>query len=216
MDQSLSLTIKDEEFIFDYRRAIFWPKKQVLLTTDLHWGKTDYFQKHGIAVPDKVFDEDLNRLAKVISDYQVKTMVVLGDLIHHEKSLSPELIERIASFRENNPCELILIKGNHDRYTVFPESWGIVEEQEMTVGDFFFTHEYQEKNKKFQFSGHIHPMMKFKSGSDSFRLPIFMLSHKSCLVPAFSHLTGGQDMKLKPKQKAIAVTDDGLMPLESS
>ena len=214
MDQSLKLTIKDEEFVFDCRRAIFWPRKHVLLTTDLHWGKTDYFQKHGIAVPDKVFDEDLNRLAQVISDYQVKTMVVLGDLIHHEKSLSRGLIERVAHFRESNPCELILIKGNHDRYTDFPESWGIVEEKEMTVGEFFFTHEYQEKNKKFQFSGHIHPMMKFKSGSDSFRLPIFMLSQRSCLVPAFSHLTGGQDMKLRPKQKAIAVTDDGLMLFE--
>ncbi len=222
MDQSLNLTIQDEEFIFDCRRAIFWPKKQVLLTTDLHWGKTDYFQKHGIAVPDRVFEEDLLRLAKVISDYEVKTMVVRpdgtmaprGDLIHHEKSLSHGLIERVAAFREDNPCELILIKGNHDRYTEFPESWGIVEEKEMTVGEFFFTHEYREKNKKFQFSGHIHPMMKFKSGSDSFRLPIFMLSSKSCLVPAFSHLTGGQDMQLRPKQKAIAVTDEGLMLFE--
>ena len=214
MDQSLSLQIKDQEFIFDCRRAIYWPSKKVLMTTDLHWGKTDYFQKHGIAIPDKIFDEDLSRLSRIISDYEVDTMVVLGDLIHHEKSLSHGLIERVARFRADNPCELILIRGNHDRYTHFPESWGIVEENDMSVGDFYFTHELKEKVKKYQFSGHIHPTMKFRTGSDQIRLPVFMLTINSCLVPAFSHLTGGQDVKLKPNQKAIAVTDEGLMLFE--
>lgn len=214
MDSTLSLVIEEEEFIFDCRRAIYWPSRKVMLTTDLHWGKTDYLQKHGIAVPDKVFDEDLKRLAEVISDFDVKTLVVLGDLIHHEKALSHGLIERVAHFRDQNPCELILIKGNHDRYTTFPESWGILEEKDMTVGNFYFTHEIKPRIKKFQFSGHIHPMMRFRSGGDQIRLPVFMVERNSCLVPAFSHLTGGQDLKLKENQKAIAVMPDGLMLFE--
>ena len=214
MDTSLSLSIEDEEFIFDCRRAIYWPRRKIMLATDLHWGKTDYFQKHGIAIPDKVFEEDLKRLSQVINDYEVKSLVVLGDLIHHEKSLSHGLIERVAYFRENNPCELILIKGNHDRFTKFPESWGIVEEKDLLIDQFYLVHEHKPKVKKFQFSGHIHPTMRFRSGGDQIRLPIFMLDQKSCLVPAFSHLTGGQDLKLKEKQKAIAIMTDGLMVFE--
>lgn len=214
MDSSLSLTLEDEEFIFDCRRTIYWPRRKIMLATDLHWGKTDFFQKHGIAIPDQVFEEDLKRLSQVINDYEVKTLVVLGDLIHHEKSLSHGLIERVAYFRENNPCELILIKGNHDRFAHFPESWGIVEEKDILIDQFYLVHEHKPKVKKFQFSGHIHPTMRFRSGSDQVRLPVFMVDERSCLVPAFSHLTGGQDLKLKEKQKAIAIMSDGLMLFE--
>lgn len=214
MDQTLTLTLEDDQFIFDCRRVIYWPQKKVMLTTDLHWGKTHYFQKHGIAIPDQVFEEDLKRLSQLLKDYEVKNLVVLGDLIHHEKSLSHGLIERVARFREENPCELMLIKGNHDRYTHFPESWGIVEEKDLVVGNFYFTHELKTRIKKFQFSGHIHPMMRFSSGVDHIRLPVFMIDARSCVVPAFSHFTGGQDIKLSQNQKAIAVMPEGLMMFE--
>ncbi len=211
MDKSLSLTIQDEEFIFDCRRTIYWPGKKVLIATDLHWGKTTFLQKHGIAVSDKIFEEDLKRLAHTLNDHDVDTLLVLGDLIHHEKSLSRGVIERVAHFRSENPCELILIKGNHDRYADFPDSWGIVEEKDFRLKDFYFTHELKSKEKYFQFSGHVHPTMRFRDGHDTLRVPAFILNEKSCLLPAFSHLTGGQDVKLKNNEKAVAVLPDGLI-----
>lgn len=216
MDKSLSLTIQDEEFIFDCRRTIYWPNEKILLATDLHWGKTTFLQQHGIAVPDKIFEEDLKRLSQVLQDYEVRTMVILGDLIHHEKSLGHGLIERVAHFRDQNPCELLLIQGNHDRFAHFPESWGIVEEKDFKLKNFYFTHEIKPKINQFQFSGHIHPMMKFRSGHDVLRLPVFSLREQSCLLPAFSHLTGGQDLKLNPLHKAIAVMPEGLMLFEKN
>lgn len=214
MDQSLTLTLQENDFIFDCRRVIYWPRRKVLLATDLHWGKTAYLQKHGMAVPDKIFDEDLKRLTHILQDYEVQSLIVLGDLVHHEKSLSHGIIEKVAHFRHDHPCELLLIKGNHDRYSHFPESWGVVEEKDFTLDTFYFTHESKMKEKRFQFSGHIHPMMRFRDGHDQLRLPTFILGVKFCLLPAFSHLTGGQDVKLKESEKAIAVLPDGLMMFE--
>lgn len=211
MDQSLKLSIREEEFIFDRHRTIYWPNKKVMLATDLHWGKSDYFQKHGIAVPDQVFDNDLKRLSQTLGEYEVDTLLILGDLIHHEKSMSHGLIERVAHFRHEHPCELLLIKGNHDRYAQFPESWGVVEEKDFSLGEFYFTHELTAKKDVFQFAGHHHPVMRFRAGSDQLRLPIFLVDETYCLLPAFSLFTGGQDVKLKEQQKAIAVTDEGVM-----
>jgi len=210
MEKKLTLSIRANEFLFDYRRIIFWPRKKILLTTDLHWGKATFFQKHGIAIPDSVFDHDLKRLGEVLEEYQAETFIVLGDLIHHEKSLSHSLIEKVARFRHQYPCEMILMKGNHDRFTHFPESWGLIEEKELIYEDYLFTHELKKKTNYFQFSGHLHPMMRFRAGADKLRLPVFLLNTDRCLLPAFSLLTGGQDMKLSSQEKAIAVTEDGV------
>jgi DNA ligase-associated metallophosphoesterase len=214
MDRSLVQSILEEEFIFDCRRVIYWPRRKILLGTDLHWGKTNYLRSHGIAISDKVFDADLERLSNVLTDYDVDTFLVLGDLIHHEKSLSRGLIEKVAHFRDQHPCELLLVKGNHDRYTKFPESWGIVEEKSFVLEQFVFQHEHVKKEKRFQFSGHIHPMMKLKDGIDILRLPSFILGQNFCYLPAFSHLTGGQDIKLQKNQRAIVTTTSGVETFE--
>lgn len=214
MDKSVVRIIQDEEFIFDCRRTIYWPRRKIVLAADLHWGKTQYLRNYGIAITDQVFESDLIRLSQVMDDYETTTLIILGDLIHHEKSLSKGIVDKVAHFRNHNPCELVLVKGNHDRYTDFPESWGIVEEPEFTIDHFHFTHEHKNKIKDFQFSGHVHPMLRLKAGMDELRLPSFILSQEFCLLPAFSHLTGGQDVKLKKEQQAIVLMDDGLEVFE--
>jgi uncharacterized protein len=210
MDKSIIKNILGHDFLFDCRRAIYWPRRKILIAADLHWGKTQYLRNYGVAITDKVFEGDLIRLSQMMDDYETETLLILGDLIHHEKSLSKGIVEKVAHFRHHNPCELVLVKGNHDRYTEFPEVWGIVEESDFYIDHFYFTHEHNSKKKDFQFSGHIHPMLRLKAGFDELRLPSFILSEDSCFLPAFSHLTGGQDIKLKKNQEAIVLMEDGL------
>lgn len=214
MDKSKSVLIDDEEFIFDCRRVIYWPRRKILLAADLHWGKTQYLRNHGIAVSDAVLDADLERLGHIFQDYEISNFIVLGDLVHHEKALSPSIIEKINTFREKNPVELILVKGNHDRYTEFPSSWGLVEETHLRIDQFLLVHDQKKREKSYQFCGHIHPMMRLSTSLDSLRLPSFMLLEKACYLPAYSHLTGGKDMKLLRGEKALVLMPDGLEVFE--
>lgn len=210
MDQSFVTDIRGEDFIFDCRRAIYWPRQKVLIAADLHWGKTQYLRNHGMAISDKVFEADLSRLGSLYRDYDVRTLLVLGDLIHHEHALSSEVVEIVARFRHDHPSELILVKGNHDRFTRFPETWGIVEEKDFFFQEFYFCHDYNKKVKSFQFAGHVHPIFRFKAGPDLLSLPSFILDEKFCLLPAFSYLTSGQAISLKQGQKAVVVSEHGL------
>jgi uncharacterized protein len=214
MDQKIIQTINKDKFVFDYRRAIFWPTRHLLIVTDLHWGKATFLQRYGIPVSEEIMDDDLQRLSALLNDYKAKTLLVLGDLIHHERSLTDMVVEKINIFRSANPCELILIKGNHDRYSIFPGSWGIIEEDFLSIDDFYFSHDFCTKTKSFQFFGHTHPTMRFSSGPDQLRLPVFIKGKKHCLLPAFSHLTGGESMKLKKGESAIAVLPDGLIKID--
>src|SRR5690606_21516758 len=106
MDQSLIRSIQENDFIFDCRRAIYWPRRKILIAADLHWGKTQYLRKHGVAITDKVFEGDLLRLSRLMDDYETNTLLILGDLIHHEEALSKGIIDKVAHFRHHNHCEL--------------------------------------------------------------------------------------------------------------
>lgn len=216
MDKSILRHIDGEDFIFDCRRVIYWPRRRILIAADLHWGKTQYLRSHGIGISDRVFDADLERLSEIYHQYDFKTFLVLGDLIHHEKAMTKGVVEKIAKFRNDFPFELVLIKGNHDRFSEFPPSWGIVEESYLPIDDFFFSHEYQPKRKEFQFAGHVHPMFRLRLGHDELRLPSFILGEDFCLLPAFSHLTGGQDVRLKRGEEAIVLLEDGVEAFKAS
>ncbi len=216
MDKSLSIGLNGEAFIFDSRRAVYWPRRKILLTADLHWGKTQFLRNHGIAVSDNIFAADLRRMGELLTDYEVQTLLVLGDLVHHETALSRGVVERVAAFRDALPCELLLVTGNHDRYTRFPPSWGVVEEPEFTLDGFYFTHDPLDGQHAFTFAGHLHPMLRLKSGFDTLRLPAFIIGNSFCHLPAFSALTGGQDVKLEKEQRALVLSDEGLMEFQQN
>ena len=42
--------IKGQQFIFDYRKAIYWEDTSSLILSDVHVGKLNHFQKNGIAI----------------------------------------------------------------------------------------------------------------------------------------------------------------------
>ena len=43
--------IKEQQFIFDYRKAIYWEDTSSLILSDVHVGKLNHFQKNGIPIP---------------------------------------------------------------------------------------------------------------------------------------------------------------------
>ena len=59
-------SIKDQQLCLSSDRSIYWEEEKALVVSDLHIGKTGHFRKAGIAVPQSVFKEDLQRLVSLI------------------------------------------------------------------------------------------------------------------------------------------------------
>jgi metallophosphoesterase superfamily enzyme len=60
-------------------RAIHLASENVLFIADPHFGKAATFRKSGIPVPEKSTQEDCDRLAHLINETKVDTLVILGD-----------------------------------------------------------------------------------------------------------------------------------------
>jgi uncharacterized protein len=195
-----SFKFHNASFWLSAERCIFWEEEKTLIVSDLHFGKTGHFRKSGIAVPQKVFKEDLQRLVAQLQYYKPKSLLVVGDLFHSVENKELDLFRK---WRDDLPdLEINLVKGNHD---ILKESWykaaGIsVYPSGLNMNGFCFTHDNlncfsgeqaADANGKYTISGHIHPGVRISGlGKQSLCLPCFYFGREYAVLPAFSRFTG--------------------------
>ena len=184
-------------------RAVWDPARRCLLVADLHLGKAETFQAHGIPLPSDGDATTLNALLTLAAQQQPKLVVVLGDLIHSRLGLTGELRAKLAALPELLGCPLKLIGGNHER-----GSWiaGLPQEPSQSLGPWWLSHEPQRRAGRLNLCGHLHPVAVVGRGNNRLRLPCFSYSRQSerLALPAFGALTGGEPMPATEQHWLIA------------
>lgn len=205
-------------------RVLFWENENMLIISDLHFGKTGHFRKSGIAVPQTIFKEDLQRLVVQLQFYGPKQLLVVGDLFHSVANKELDLFRR---WRGDLPdLSILLIKGNHD---ILKDEWytnaGItVASQGLLLSGFCFIHDNKncdaknfqpEKNVvKYTISGHIHPGVKVSGlGRQSLSLPCFYFGKEFAVLPAFSRFTGTALIEPKAGDSVFAIAENQIIKL---
>ena len=207
----MKITVAGEELVLLAERAVYWPAKKTLLVADVHWGKSETFRGHGIFVPDGVFESDLERLSCALERCDATRLMVLGDLVHAKAGLTEEVESRITQWRENNPVEFHLIRGNHDKMQM-PQSWNIeVHDGSIVEGPFMFSHEPERATGVYVWGGHIHPMAKIVGRGDSIRLPCFYIGQHVGALPAFSEFTRGVTVRRAKGEKLYAIVEGHIL-----
>lgn len=212
-------TIHNQTFWLSPHRCIFWEEQQALIMSDLHLGKTGHFRKHGIAVPQKVFTEDMQRLVDQISYFKPEKIIAVGDLFHSEANREMELFLK---WRSDFPLiDFILIKGNHD---ILSPEWYVkanirVYNGQWELNNIHFVHDPEEMDPaspgmQYIFSGHLHPGIYFSGvGKQSLRFPCFHFSSSHAILPAFSKFSGLASIKAKKHDDVFAIVDGKIISL---
>ena len=171
-------------------KAVWDPARRVLLLADVHLGKAETFQAHGIPLPSDGDAANLNALLALAHRLQPVAVIVLGDLIHSRLGLTGELRAKLSALPELLGCPLRLIGGNHER-----GSWleGLEQEPPQALGPWWLSHEPDRQPGHLNLCGHLHPVAVVGSGPDRLRLPCFALNRDTgrLALPAFGVLTGG-------------------------
>jgi uncharacterized protein len=205
------------------QRCIFWEEEKCLIVSDLHFGKTGHFRKSGIAVPQKVFKEDLQRLVAQLQFFKPKTLLVVGDLFHSAENRELDLFRK---WRDDLPdLEIKLVKGNHD---ILKESWytaaGIeLHKDGFNINGFCFTHDnlncftnepVSRADGRYTISGHIHPGVRISGlGKQSLCLPCFYFGKEFAVLPAFSRFTGTALIDPATGDKVFALVNQEVVEL---
>ena len=102
----------DNRFILTANKSIFWENEQALILSDLHIGKSGHFRKSGIAIPQSILLEDMQRLLDQVQYFKPARIIIVGDLFHSHANRELDLFMRWRDQFNQVPFELVM--GNHD------------------------------------------------------------------------------------------------------
>jgi DNA ligase-associated metallophosphoesterase len=171
-------------------RAVWLEGARTLLLADLHLGKAETFQAHGIPLPSDGDAGTLNTLLALAARWRPEQVLVLGDLIHGRLGLTAALRQKLAALPELLGAPLRLVGGNHER-----GSWmeGLPCEPSLALGDLWLSHAPEAGDGRLNVCGHRHPVAVVGQGAERLRLPCFAYEEgaERLTLPSFGELTGG-------------------------
>ncbi|MEO5997240.1 MAG: ligase-associated DNA damage response endonuclease PdeM [Chitinophagaceae bacterium] len=214
--------VNQQVFWISPERVLFWENEKILIVSDLHIGKTGHFRKSGIAMPQSLFKEDLQRLIAQIQHFSAQQLLVVGDLFH---SVANKELDLFRKWRNDFPdLSVRLVKGNHD---ILNDDWYgnaeiSVTANSLLINGFCFTHDHQkcdtspeeEDSIKYTISGHIHPGVQVRGqGRQSLSLPCFYFGSSFAILPAFSRFSGIALIEPKRGDCVFAIADNNIIKL---
>lgn len=211
MQASEKFCLHEQTLWLSPERCIYWEEEKSLIVSDLHFGKTGHFRKSGIAVPQTVYKEDMQRLVNQLQFYKPHQLIVVGDLFH---SVANKELDFFKSWRTDfTQLNIQLVKGNHD---ILKKEWYedaniSVSQTNLQVANFCFVHDINEacapdQNIKYYISGHIHPCVLLKGlGKQTISLPCYYFNHRFGILPAFSKFTGTATIDRKSADNIFAI-----------
>lgn len=220
MNSHVVYTINENNFILNPERTIFWEKQNTLILADLHIGKSGHFRKSGIAIPQKVYQEDLQRLFTQILYWKADQLVIVGDLSHSRTNKEMGIFKRWRN--DFSSLSIQLVNGNHD---ILNDSWydemNITRSDNLLVDGFSFCHDPEDimisltKKNPYTFSGHIHPGINIKGkGKQSLQFPCFYFKNNYAMLPAFSRFTGFSKVTPEKGENVFAIVENGILQVQ--
>lgn len=197
-----------------------------MIVSDLHLGKAAHFRRHGIAVPNAVNTNTLERLSALVSGHRPRRLLVLGDLFHSEEN--SEWLEFKAWLSDLNAEpwfeEFRLVEGNHD--ILHPSAFDGVRLERSARwahGNWMFVHDPADladlPDGRFGVSGHLHPALSLVGkGRQSLKLPCWWYSveRRVLVVPTFGTFTGSVSVKPQPGDSCWVTTGEAVISVPVS
>ncbi|KPQ33920.1 MAG: putative phosphoesterase [Phormidesmis priestleyi Ana] len=201
-------------------KALYLPDESALLVSDVHLGKAETFQSLGIPIASQMNEANLDRLRQIHAQVNPQKLFILGDLFHSKKSLVPEVLRGWEAFLKEIDAEVCLIVGNHDRRLIaaLPPLPMASQLNAVTLGPFLLSHEPEPQHKAvLNICGHIHPVVRLRSPTDSLRLPCFFVERdqRRLTLPSFGEFTGGHEVNLVGNSCAYVACDGEVIPFEA-
>lgn len=173
--------------------ALFLPRTETLVVSDLHFEKGSAFAAKGVMLPPFDTAETLRRLGLLMAQLAPKVLIALGDSFH-DLGAGGRLAESDKVKLESlvGQAETIWIEGNHDPA---PPAWLAGQRAgELAHDGLLFRHEPTGRVPG-EVAGHLHPCARVtgKRGG-SIRRRCFVTDGRSLIMPAFGAFTGGLNL----------------------
>lgn len=189
-----ALNIAGERMLLLPQKAMYWPRRKMLIVADIHFGKAASFRALGVPVPRGTTSENLAALDTLLALHVAEEIVFLGDFLHAKAGHASATLAAMLAWRARHPSlRLTLVRGNHDRHAGDPAAalaMQVVDEPYL-LAPFALCHHPDAVAPAYVLAGHVHPVYVLGAGRDRLRLPCFVVGAGRALLPSFGAFTGG-------------------------
>ena len=216
MFEAVNFKIRNNNFLLNSSRCIFWQEQKMLILSDLHLGKAGHFRKNGIAIPQTIFKADMHKLISVIQFNKPESVVIVGDLFHSSENKEHDFFLK---WRNDFPnLQIHLVKGNHDilKDKAYQKANLTIHEHSLSIKGFSFTHDINhcDTATDYCFSGHIHPGISISGAArQSLKVPCFYFTTNHAVLPAFGNFTGIFPVKPSVGDTVFAIADNTVIKI---
>lgn len=222
-----------DDVILDSRRAIVLPRQGTLVLADLFLGMGAARRKRPDLLPDSQQNDIWERLLGLLSDYQPRRVVLLGDIKPNQGTLEDEEeaeLKMLFHKLQNQGREVIQVVGHPERsWGPSLEGTGIQPVDTYRVGcntlmhrRRIFVYPRHDPPQGFWINGGLHPLFAVPIlGSDGteewLRYPAFLYTGFALVMPPFVSYAQGwevmQPERLPRQAKAWKLLGEHLVPL---
>ncbi|QOY93430.1 ligase-associated DNA damage response endonuclease PdeM [Massilia sp. UMI-21] len=202
---SVAVQVAGETLCLLPEKALYWPRENMLVIADIHFGKAAAFRALGVPVPRGTTTENLLGLDALVEAHGARQVVFLGDFLHARAAHASATQQAMLAWRaRRRELALTLVRGNHDRHAGDPAAaLGIaLVDEPHALGPFAFCHhpdlEMVGESAGYALAGHVHPVYVLATRFDALRLPCFVVGQERMILPSFGAFTGGHAVKPAP------------------
>jgi DNA ligase-associated metallophosphoesterase len=210
---SATIEIAGERLVLLPQKAAYWPRGEMLIIADIHFGKAAAFRSFGIPVPHGTTTDNLDGLDALIAATGATHVLFLGDFLHARASHAASTQAAMLAWRRRHPdLRLTLVRGNHDAHAGDPAAAldiDLVDEPHM-AGPFACCHHPDIAADGYVLAGHVHPAYVLATRSDRLRLPCFVVGPSRMILPSFGAFTGGHAIKAALGERIFVTSGEAL------
>lgn len=190
MTPQTEITVNLERLIALANGALYWPARETLIFSDLHFEKGSHFAMKGVFLPPYDTRTTLKRVAATIRELKPASVISLGDAFHDGGS-EARMDEEDAALLEAIVASVrwTWILGNHDPAP--PSRFGGDVEGALLIGRLLFRHEAASYHERGEISGHFHPVARIRAETRLIRRRCFATDGDRLIMPAFGAYAGG-------------------------
>ncbi|WP_343732256.1 ligase-associated DNA damage response endonuclease PdeM [Duganella sp.] len=205
-----------EDLLLLPQKAVYWPRAQMLVVADIHFGKAASFRALGVPVPAGTTSANLLALDGLLAQHPVREILFLGDFLHARAAHAPATLAAMLAWRQRHP-ELLLtvVRGNHDAHAGDPPALleiAMVDEPYL-VGPFAFCHHPDVLSAAYVMAGHVHPVYRLRAGWESLVLPCFLVAPARMVLPSFGAFTGGHPVLPQPGERVFVSSGEAVLEI---
>ena len=214
MKGALSLELAGERVLLLPQKALYWPREQMLVIADIHFGKAASFRALGVPVPGGTTRANLDALDDLLARHAVRQVLFLGDFLHAKAAHAEATLAALHAWRISHPAlRLIVVRGNHDAHAGDPPARLAIEmhDEPYLQAPFAFCHHPDLLAPGYLMAGHVHPVYRLRAGWESLRLPCFLAGEGGIVLPAFGAFTGGHAIVPQPGQRLFVSSGEAVL-----